>query len=209
MLLRTTILGRPAPSLCDQPEDDDRCCWGSLLLRRRSGIQGSGSLLAPNCCCEGGRLVYGTPRGSGGLKNGRARGSGKCIPALTKDWSSVVDEPLEWESLELSSVPSLVTSLNAFVFMLGILRACAFCASIMRLSDTFSCHCSISGSGLDGNAARGSQLGKGLPSMGLEISNRLTAACKSGTCSSGPSRSCTVCHRTKPCGVRAGVEGGA
>lgn len=197
MLLRTTVLRRPVSSLCDQPADCERWYCGSLLLRRRSGFQGKGSLIAP-CCCIGGRLPGGIWSGSGGLKSGRSLDSGKCIPALTKDWSSVVDESLEWESLELSSVPSLATSLSALVCMLGILRACDFWTSIMRLSDTLSCHCSMSGSGFEGNASLGSQFGNGLPFTGFEMSNRLTAVCRSGTCSSGSSRSCTVCHRTKP-----------
>lgn len=195
VLLRTTVVRRPVSSLCDQPADCERWYWGSLLLRRRSGFQGTGSLIAPRCCI-GGRLAGGIWSGSGGLKTGRSRDSGKWIPALIKDWSS--DEPLEWESLELSSVPSLATSLSALVCMLGILRACDFCTSIMRLSDTLSCHCNMSGSGFEGNASLGSQFGNGLPSAGFEMSNRLTAVCRSGTCSSGSSRSCTVCHRTKP-----------
>lgn len=70
-----------------------------------------------------------------------------------------------------------------------------------------SCHCTISGSHLEGKASLGSRLGKRVPLAGLIISNLLTAFCRKETCSSGSSSICTVCQRTKPCGVKAGTEG--
>ena len=83
-------------------------------------------------------------------------------------------------------------------------------ASSKSFCDTMSCHSVISTSGSQGRASLGRRLGKGrLPSAGLVISNLLTASCRKGTCSLGSRSSCTVCHRTKPCGVRAGIDGAA
>ena len=72
-----------------------------------------------------------------------------------------------------------------------------------------SCHSIILWSGSQGRASFGRNVGKKCPSAGLTISNRFTASCKNGTCSRGSSNSCTVCHLTKPCGVSAGMAGGA
>lgn len=80
--------------------------------------------------------------------------------------------------------------------------------STLSFSDTPSCHFIISKSGLLGKAVFGKTLGNSLPSPRCTISKLLTAFCNNGTCSAGPSSSCTVCHLTKPCGVKAGIDGG-
>ena len=118
--------------------------------------------------------------------------------------STIECESTDEVSLELSKSPSL----SAKFGLGGIALAADAWASNISLSATLSCHSTISASGSHGRLSLGSILGKGAPSAGLMSSKRFTASCKKGTCSPGSSRSWTVCHRTNPVGVRAGIEGG-
>ncbi len=112
---------------------------------------------------------------------------------------------MDAEAIEHPASPSLSTTEGSMV----ALRACDVSASSNSFSDTLSYHSVISGSALEGRASFGSCTGKVLPSAGFMIPNLLTASWRSGTCSSGCRSSWTVCQRTKPWFVRAGIDGGA
>lgn len=71
------------------------------------------------------------------------------------------------------------------------------------------CHCTISASALLGSASAGRSIGKGSPVSGCLRPNLFTAAWRNGTCSSGSSNVSIDSQRTKPRGVRVGIEGAA
>jgi hypothetical protein len=80
-------------------------------------------------------------------------------------------------------------------------------ASLLSLAATPSYQVSIASSGLSGKHSLGSTLGKMLPDSGSTTLYFSTALCRNGTCSSGPSSNCIVCHVTNPCFLSAGIVG--
>ena len=123
-------------------------------------------------------------------------------------YPAMEEEATEWVSTEESRELAASISLRAIWGRGGRFLSAEAWASSISFSDTLECHSTMSGSGIVGSTSRGKMLGNGAPSTGFIISNLFTAFCRKGTCSSGSSSSWTVCHLTKPWGVRAGVEGG-
>lgn len=81
-------------------------------------------------------------------------------------------------------------------------------ASLFSLVATPSYQVSIASSGLSGKHSLGKIFGNSPPVSGSMTVYFSTALCMKGTCSSGPSSSCIVCHVTKPCFFSAGIVGG-
>lgn len=80
--------------------------------------------------------------------------------------------------------------------------------SAFSASSLSSCHLTIFGSGSVGNASAGNGAGNSAPVSGCLSFQFCTACWRNGTCEVGSRRISTASHRTKPRGVRAGMEGG-
>ena len=80
--------------------------------------------------------------------------------------------------------------------------------SAFNASSLSSCHLTILGSASVGKASAGSGAGNGAPVSGCLRAQFCTACWRRGTCEVGPRRISTAAQRTKPRGVRAGIEGG-